>query len=48
VDDDGVGSDVVPGNGIRGMTERAHQLGGTLTAGARDGGGFTVSARLPL
>jgi signal transduction histidine kinase len=49
VDDDGVGgADTVPGNGIRGMTERARQLGGTLTAGARTGGGFTVHARLPL
>ena len=49
VDDDGVGAaNTVPGNGIRGMTERARQLGGTLTAGARPGGGFTVSARLPV
>ncbi len=49
VDDDGVGTmNTVPGNGIRGMTERARQLGGTLTAGARAGGGFSVSARLPL
>jgi signal transduction histidine kinase len=49
VDDDGIGAaDAVPGNGINGMTERARQLGGTLTASARAGGGFTVSARLPL
>lgn len=49
VDDDGVGpADALPGNGIRGMTERARQLGGTLTTSARAGGGFTVSARLPL
>jgi signal transduction histidine kinase len=36
------------GNGIRGMRERATALGGELTAGPRAGGGFRVSARLPL
>ena len=36
------------GNGIAGMTERAEALGGTLTAGARPEGGFSVRARLPL
>ena len=30
------------------MTERAEALGGTLTAGARPEGGFSVRARLPL
>ena len=30
------------------MTERAAALGGTLRAGSRPGGGFTVRARLPL
>ncbi len=34
------------GTGLRGMTERARALGGTLTAGP-DGGGFLVDARLP-
>jgi signal transduction histidine kinase len=36
------------GNGIAGMTERAEALGGTLSAGARPEGGFSVHARLPL
>jgi signal transduction histidine kinase len=30
------------------MTERAAALGGTLQAGRRPEGGFTVRARLPL
>ena len=37
-----------PGNGIAGMTERAAALGGTLRAGPRPGGGFSVRAWLPL
>ncbi len=36
------------GNGIPGMTERAHALGGWLHAGPRPGGGFRVRALLPL
>lgn len=36
------------GHGIRGMSERAHALGGELQAGRRDGGGFRVHARLPV
>ncbi len=36
------------GNGIVGMTERAHALGGALEAGPRPDGGFRVRARLPL
>lgn len=35
------------GNGIIGMRERAHALGGGLTAGPRPSGGFRVAARLP-
>ena len=35
------------GAGIRGMTERAAALGGTLTAAPAPGGGFTVTAVLP-
>jgi signal transduction histidine kinase len=52
VDDDGRGFDPAhpdgSGNGIRGMRERAAALGGELAAGPRPGGGFRVSARLPL
>ncbi|MFE7582435.1 sensor histidine kinase [Streptomyces gardneri] len=36
------------GYGILGMRERARSVGGTLSAGPREGGGFEVSARLPL
>ncbi|MBP2187804.1 sensor histidine kinase [Nocardia goodfellowii] len=36
------------GNGIVGMRERAHALGGALTAGPRPSGGFRVAARLPM
>ncbi|MFF5227447.1 sensor histidine kinase [Dactylosporangium sp. NPDC000521] len=39
---------VATGNGLRGLTERLAAVGGTLEAGARDGGGFTLVARLPL
>ncbi len=49
VRDDGVGSPngVTAGNGIAGMQERARALGGTLTFGPGDGGGFRVRAELP-
>jgi signal transduction histidine kinase len=36
------------GSGISGMRERALALGGRFSAGPRTGGGFTVSAHLPL
>ena len=38
----------VPGNGLRGMRERATALGGTLEAAPGDAGGWRVWARLPL
>lgn len=51
IDDDGHGSAAQPpraGRGITGMRERAAALGGELRAGPRPGGGFRVSATLPL
>ncbi len=36
------------GNGIPGMIERAHALGGEVTAAPRADGGFRVEARLPV
>jgi signal transduction histidine kinase len=49
VEDDGRGSgEVIPGVGLSGMRERVTALGGSLRAGPRPGGGFTVHAELPL
>jgi len=53
IDDDGKapsggGSATGTGSGITGMRERAAALGGDLSAGFRHGGGFRVSARLPV
>lgn len=45
-DDAGVGAG--DGQGIAGMRARAGTVGGTLEAGPRPGGGFTVRARLPV
>ncbi|SEC85365.1 sensor histidine kinase [Streptomyces sp. TLI_105] len=42
------GGDAVGGYGLAGMRERAALLGGSLTAGPRPGGGFHVTALLPL
>ncbi|MFV2179491.1 sensor histidine kinase [Actinomadura sp. LOL_016] len=36
------------GFGVLGMIERARSIGGTLDAGPRPGGGFTVTAVLPI
>ncbi|MFC0541468.1 sensor histidine kinase [Kutzneria chonburiensis] len=48
IDDDGPGGAVRPGgHGLLGMRERAALHGGTLTAGPRPEGGFTVRAVLP-
>ncbi len=53
IDDDGAapsggGTAIGTGSGITGMRERAAALGGELSAGFRHGGGFRVSARLPV
>ncbi len=42
------GSAAATGYGITGMRERATLLGGDFSAGPRPGGGFRVTARLPL
>lgn len=47
VNDDGRGGNLVPGNGIRGMTERARAIGGSLTVSGDDQG-VRVAASLPL
>lgn len=49
--DDGRGTNGTPaaaGSGVVGMQERAALLGGTLHAGPADGGGYRVTATLPL
>jgi signal transduction histidine kinase len=50
VSDNGLGpEDAEPkGHGLLGMRERAAMVGGTLSAGRADGGGFAVDAELPL
>jgi signal transduction histidine kinase len=42
------GSSAKPGRGILGMRERCQLLGGEFDAGPTPGGGFEVTARLPL
>ncbi|MCA5891929.1 histidine kinase [Isoptericola sp. NEAU-Y5] len=50
VDDDGPATtgDIAPGNGLVGMRERVHALGGRFCAGPRTGGGYTVRACIPV
>jgi len=53
IDDDGKApsggdSAIGTGSGITGMRERAAAFGGDLSAGFRQGGGFRVSAQLPV
>lgn len=44
----GAGAVGEEGAGIRGMRAQAESLGGSLHAGPADGGGFAVTARLPV
>ena len=51
VSDDGVGGSVEPrpgGHGLVAMGQRVQLVGGRLTAGPREGGGWSVEAELPL
>jgi signal transduction histidine kinase len=49
VTDDGVATSTGgDGHGLRGMKERAEALGGRVVSGPRSGGGWQVSATLPL
>jgi signal transduction histidine kinase len=45
---DGTGAAAASGHGLTGMAERAAAVGGTFRATAGEGGGFEVTARLPL
>ncbi|MET0425560.1 MAG: sensor histidine kinase [Actinoplanes sp.] len=45
--DDGIGGRPEPGNGLRGLTERLSQAGGTLQVDPADGGGLMLTARVP-
>ncbi|MFC3503688.1 sensor histidine kinase [Micromonospora krabiensis] len=47
VRDDGIGGRPEPGNGLRGLTERVEQAGGTLHVGPARGGGLLLTARVP-
>ncbi|MEV0380410.1 sensor histidine kinase [Nonomuraea sp. NPDC050643] len=48
VENDGEPGTAGPGMGLIGMRERAVAVGGSLTAGPGDDGGFTVRAELPV
>ncbi|WP_409186421.1 sensor histidine kinase [Amycolatopsis sp. VS8301801F10] len=48
IEDNGRGAgEVVPGNGLRGLSERLAAIGGTVTTRARPGGGWVVRAEVP-
>jgi two-component system sensor histidine kinase DesK len=48
IEDDGAGAAVTPGNGLRGLAERLAEVGGTIRAAPRSGGGFLVRADAPV
>ena len=51
IDDDGYGDAVKGdgmGHGLQGMRERISSMGGALTVGPREEGGFCVAATLPV
>lgn len=48
VDNDGPPASLGPGHGLLGMRERVEGFGGTLAAGPRSGGGFAVTAHIPV
>ncbi|MEU4523000.1 sensor histidine kinase [Amycolatopsis sp. NPDC024027] len=48
IEDDGTATDVVAGNGLRGLSERLAAVGGALRTSVRAGGGLLVRAEIPL
>jgi two-component system sensor histidine kinase DesK len=46
--DDGRGGEIVPGNGLRGVSERLDARGGSLEFRAAPGGGLVLDAGLPV
>ena len=48
VTDDGRGSDAPPGSGLSGLAERVRAVGGRLACGRVQGGGFRVTATVPV
>ena len=50
IEDDGAGATAAAksaGHGLRGMRERAAMLGGAISDGPREQGGYRVNATLP-
>ncbi|MDX3192127.1 sensor histidine kinase [Streptomyces sp. MN03-5084-2B] len=47
IEDDGTATDVVAGNGLRGLSERLAAAGGTVRTSVRPAGGLTVRAEIP-
>ncbi|MEV5721354.1 sensor histidine kinase [Amycolatopsis mediterranei] len=48
IEDDGTATDVVAGNGLRGLSERLAAVGGTVRTSVRPRGGLLVRAEIPL